>query len=397
MDPVATQYEAYPYPTRDPADEARRLITGSPSDPVEIDHFGFGGVRDWSEPFRVLVAGGGTGDALIMLAQKLSDAKVAHAITYVDLSTASRHVAEARLAARGLGNVRFVTGDLMDVSGLGPFDYIDCCGVLHHLPEPQAGFDVLATALAEGGVLGAMVYAPLGRSGVYPLQAALARLTLGLAPTEKVRVARQVLEALPESHPFRRNMILGDHARGDAGLFDLLLHARDVPFTADAVMAAVAAAGLSFASFITPARYDPATWAGAAAVPGDLNAMQSAALAEQLCGAMKAHVFYACKGPVRVAAPGPEAVPRLRGLQPGALAAQVANGKALVLKGDGTALRLTLPRSTAPLIRLMDGRRKLGAVAQAARLDWIAFSAAFRPVHDLLTGHGLMLYSLRFA
>ncbi len=39
MDPVRRQYETYPYPERDPADEARRLIEGSPSHPVEIDHF----------------------------------------------------------------------------------------------------------------------------------------------------------------------------------------------------------------------------------------------------------------------------------------------------------------------------------------------------------------------
>ena len=29
---VRDQYEAYPYPARDPRDEAKRLITGSPSD-----------------------------------------------------------------------------------------------------------------------------------------------------------------------------------------------------------------------------------------------------------------------------------------------------------------------------------------------------------------------------
>jgi len=31
-DPVRDQYETLPYPERDPADEVRRLITGSPSD-----------------------------------------------------------------------------------------------------------------------------------------------------------------------------------------------------------------------------------------------------------------------------------------------------------------------------------------------------------------------------
>lgn len=397
MDPVTRQYEAYPYPERDPAEERKRLITGSPSDPLEIDHFCFAGQRDWTKPFRVLVAGGGTGDALIMLAQRLKDGRVPAEITYLDLSAASRRIAEARAEARGLSGIRFLSGDLLEAPGLGPFDYIDCCGVLHHLPDPQAGFNALAAALAEGGGLGAMVYAPHGRSGVYPLQAAFAAMTDGLAPAEKVAAAKRVLEALPESHPFRCNRLLGDHQRGDAGLYDLLLHSRDVPFTADAVMAAVTRADLSFAGFIEPVRYMPETWAAGVAVPTGLDAAARAALAENLCGAMKAHVFYAVNGPVREARPAPALVPRLKGGAAGALAQQAAAGKAVIFRRDGTALRLVLPREAAPVLRLMDGRRPLGAIAQALRQDWIAFAAAYAPLHAALTGHGALLYSARFA
>ena len=35
---VQAQYEALPYPARDPRDEAKRLIVGSPSQTIEIDH-----------------------------------------------------------------------------------------------------------------------------------------------------------------------------------------------------------------------------------------------------------------------------------------------------------------------------------------------------------------------
>ena len=38
-DPLIEQYEAYPYPARDPADEAKRLIEGSPSHLLEINHY----------------------------------------------------------------------------------------------------------------------------------------------------------------------------------------------------------------------------------------------------------------------------------------------------------------------------------------------------------------------
>jgi hypothetical protein len=150
MSDVEAQYEAYPYPERDPADEAKRLIVGSPSHPVELDHYLFAGRRDWTKPFRALVAGGGTGDALIQLAQVLASAGRAAKITYLDLSTAARGIAEARAAARGLSNIEFHTGSLLDAGGFGEFDYIDCCGVLHHLPDPQAGFDALGGCAGAG-------------------------------------------------------------------------------------------------------------------------------------------------------------------------------------------------------------------------------------------------------
>ena len=72
MTTVRDQYEAFPYPERDPRDEKKRLILGSPSLPQEIDHYVFGGQRDWSQPLRILVAGGGTGDGLIQLTARLT-------------------------------------------------------------------------------------------------------------------------------------------------------------------------------------------------------------------------------------------------------------------------------------------------------------------------------------
>src|SRR6056297_1712995 len=105
MSRVIEQYEAFPYPERDPADEAKRLVTGSPSHPLEIDHYLFEGSRDWSQTLRVLVAGGGTGDALIQLAQMMTSAGAPYEMTYLDLSTASREIAEARARARGLKNI----------------------------------------------------------------------------------------------------------------------------------------------------------------------------------------------------------------------------------------------------------------------------------------------------
>src|SRR5215471_8876191 len=148
-DPVHDQYERHPYPSRNPAEERRRLIVGSPSHILEINHYIFGGRRDFRRPFRALFAGGGTGDGTIMLAQQLQDIGCPAEVVHLDVSVVARRVAEARAQVRALANLSFMTGAIesLPTLGLGTFDYIDCCGVLHHLTDPQAGLACLIQVL----------------------------------------------------------------------------------------------------------------------------------------------------------------------------------------------------------------------------------------------------------
>ncbi|HLO76428.1 MAG TPA: class I SAM-dependent methyltransferase, partial [Magnetospirillum sp.] len=208
---VKDQYEVFPYPLRDPEDDRRRLITTLGGNLDGISHFAFGGRRDFSKPMRVLVAGGGTGDALIYLAQQLADRNCPAEVVYIDLSTASRAIAEKRAAIRGL-KVTFVTGSLLDLATLapGPYDYIDCSGVLHHLPDPDAGLAALAAQLAADGAMGIMVYGTLGRSGVYPMQSLLRTLAPASLPAaERLAIFRRVMASLPETNLLRSNPVLG--------------------------------------------------------------------------------------------------------------------------------------------------------------------------------------------
>lgn len=399
-DPVQRQYEAYPYPARDPAEESQRLIVGSPSHPYEIDHFLFGGARDWSRPFRVLFAGGGTGDGLIMLAQMLKDHGVRAEITYLDLSTASRAIAEARAGARGLEGIRFVTADLMTAPELGPFDYIDCCGVLHHLPDPDAGFAALRAALAEDGGIGAMVYAPYGRDGVYEMQAVLHVLTEGLDPAAQVDAAKRLLASMPHTHPFLRNPFVKDHlAGGDAGLYDLLLHSRDRAYTVPELFGALDRADLGFVSFVAPGRYaaaillreeDLRTKAMALPYP------ERAALAEKLSGNIKAHTFYARAGRDQAtvtALPSPQAVPHLINVSAAALSESIWKTGGIKGEQDGLAFQRQLPKETAGILSLIDGKRSLAHIRAILEWDAKTFEALFGVLYQPLNNFNLLRFS----
>ncbi|MCZ4354380.1 class I SAM-dependent methyltransferase [Roseovarius aestuarii] len=397
MSSVKDQYEAYPYPARDPADEAKRLITGSPSNPLEIDHFLFGGQRDWSKPLRVLVAGGGTGDGLIQLAQMLAQLGKPAQITYLDLSTASRRLAEARAMARGLKDIRFVTGSLMDAADLGQFDYIDCCGVLHHLPDPHAGFAALRAALAPadegGGGLGFMVYAPYGRAGVYPLQAAFGALFEGQKPTDRLKAAQTLVANLPAGHPFASNPNLGDHKDSDAGFYDLLLHSQDRAFDVAELLNVLQTSGWNLSGFTMPALYDLSR---IAPVPDHLSTAQQWAVAEQLRGTIKTHVAYAVPGDAlhaRASGKDRRQIPHLKGVEPRALAQVIAQGKAPKLNFAGIDATLDLPKSAAPVIAAIDGRRDLTQIASAARLDPIQMGALWPKIERELADWGLLLFS----
>ncbi len=393
---LAAQYEAYPYPKRDPRDEAKRLVIGSPSHLREVDHWVFGAARPRSQPLRALVAGGGTGDGAIMLAQQMAAAGRPGGVAYLDRSAAAQAVARARAEARGL-TLDWHLGSLLELprSGLGPFDYIDCCGVLHHLPDPAEGLQALLSVLAPGGGLGLMVYAPHGRTGVYMLQDALRLLAPpDQPPPERLDTARRVMRHLPETAWLRRNSYFGDHIEGgDAGLYDLLLNPRDRAYSVPDLLALLTDAGLHAAALMEPLRYDPAAYLPdprlRARIAG-LDPGARAALAEGLTGNMSTHVVYAVRASEGRTPPDPmrpEAIPVAREMPAAELARNIRPDGTLAFVFDGLRVPLALPPLAPALLRLVDGERTVGGMAsemQGRGTGPDAFARAWRATYDAL-------------
>jgi SAM-dependent methyltransferase len=376
---VHDQYERYPYPNRAPQDETRRLITGSPSQLLEINHYLFAGRRDFSQPFRALIAGGGTGDACIMLAQQLADAGCPGEVVYLDLSSASRAITEARAKVRGLSNIRFHTGALEQVSALcpGPYDYIDCCGVLHHLADPDAGIQALTAELAEEGGFGIMLYGTLGRTGVYHLQQALGLLVDNLPDDVRLQATRALLADLPESNWLRRNPFVTDHRLGgNSELYDLLLHRRDRPYTVPEIGALLGGAGLAVTSFITPLQYDPDAYLNDAALrqrSAQLSAPDRAALAEVISGARSQHVFYATRHRRAADAVASPQQTDLVPVYPEQDPVRIANGlkpnDTITTNLGGFQHRALLPALAPAIAKRIDGKRSIAEIIQDLATD----------------------------
>jgi ubiquinone/menaquinone biosynthesis C-methylase UbiE len=253
--PVKAQYHDYPYPPRNPDDEKSRLIHTVGGGLFILNHHCFNGRLDVSSGFRCLIAGGGTGDCAIYLAEQLR--KFDAEIVYLDFSDAARAIAEERAKVRGLKNITWITSPIQKIPELklGNFDFINCSGVLHHLESTEAGLDILANTLKSDGAMYLMLYAKYGRNAVYDMQQLLRDyLPADAKNAEKVELARQLIDALPETNSFRRDIKrwaseLSKTGLGDSGLFDLLLHSQDRCFTVPQIYDLTKNSGLNFLGF----------------------------------------------------------------------------------------------------------------------------------------------------
>jgi SAM-dependent methyltransferase len=369
----------------------------------------YGGRLDLQAPLRVLVAGGGTGDAALLLADQLRRVGNPGRVTYLDLSTASRRIAEERASRFGLDNIDFHTGSLLEVGSQlpGPYDYINCSGVLHHLPEPEEGARALSSVLAPEGVLGAMVYGTMGRIGVYQAQQLLRTLSDGLDLPEQVALTRRVLGDNSPPWLARNEAMQFADTLSDAEIMDRYLHPQDRSYTVPELIGLMEAASLQIVSLVPALLYEPRLYAGETALERitGLDPWEKASVAELLAGSFSTHSWFA----VRSDRPKPEPV----GLEPGAvvhlllpvateLAKQIAGGQLTLQVGHLTLdVEVQASALASLVLQSIDGKITLGGLHVAVQqhlnmeIPWETFSVAISEVLSLLQGAGLVAITRR--
>jgi SAM-dependent methyltransferase len=123
--------------------------------------------------------------------------------------------------------------------------------VLHHLPDPEAGWAALVRVLRPGGVTRVMVYSKLARLAVRAARAELADLLALPVDDDLLRTARARLRAGPPSWITRSSDFF--HL---GGLHDLLFHAHEDPFDVPRIRRAIEALELDFLGFQLPTPAD---------------------------------------------------------------------------------------------------------------------------------------------
>ncbi len=208
--------------------------------------------RPFEENHSILVAGCGTSQAA-----KHAMRWPAARVTGIDFSETSVRCTEELKQKYQLDNLQVRQLPLERARELETsFDQIVCTGVLHHLPDPDAGLGALRDVLEPDGAMNIMVYAPYGRTGVYMLQEFCKRI--GISATDiEIRDLINALKALPPGHPLQNLLREAPDFRNEAALADALLHPCDRAYSVPQLFDFLDRGGLRFGRWVRQAAYSP--------------------------------------------------------------------------------------------------------------------------------------------
>jgi SAM-dependent methyltransferase len=242
-------YERYPYPRPVDSLDTYRLRWQDRQRRRADYHLHWPG-SPYRENRSILVAGCGTSQAA-KHALRWPEARV----TGIDFSATSVRCTEGLKRQYKLENLELHQLPVERVADLGAgFDQIVCTGVLHHLPDPDAGLRALRDVLKPDGAMHLMVYAPYGRAGLYMLQDFCKRLGIR-ATDEGIRDLVAALSALPPGHPLENLLREAPDFRQAAALADALLHPQDRAYSVPQLFDFIGRGGLTFGRWVKQAPY----------------------------------------------------------------------------------------------------------------------------------------------
>lgn len=199
------------------------------------------------ETAEILIAGCGTGQHSIETARRFKGARV----LAIDLSLASLCYARRKTRELGLNNIEYAQADILQLAKVKrEFDVIEVAGVLHHLADPLAGWQVLLTLLRPGGFMRLGFYSALARKDISAARAFIAQRGYD-ASANDIRRCRQELISFAGDASFAKVTDWGDFF-SISTCRDLLFHVQEYQMSLPKIDDFLRQNGLQFLGFILP-------------------------------------------------------------------------------------------------------------------------------------------------
>jgi SAM-dependent methyltransferase len=207
-DQMRSLYDQTPYPS---------ALSEKPPQGIPLLEHWINGVYGFDEPVlfdgnRILIAGCGSGEEAISLAQYYKNS----AVTGIDFSARSIEVAVQKAREAEISNVSFKVADLTNgpwLKDLAPFDFILCHGVADYVTDVDALLSNLSHSLKSNGLIYLSVNSPFH-------------------PAERIRRAMEALGVPPhtfvDSEDQRQKLVMTAKLLGEqSGIRNLVTASRD--------------------------------------------------------------------------------------------------------------------------------------------------------------------------
>ena len=123
----------------------------------------------------ILIAGCGTGHQSIQTYSRFKNCEM----TAIDLSLRSLSYAKRKSLELGFNEIEYLQCDILDLDLLNKkFDIVECCGVLHHMSDPEIGLNKITNRLKSDGLMKIALYSKFGWQNIVDAGVHISNLNL---------------------------------------------------------------------------------------------------------------------------------------------------------------------------------------------------------------------------
>lgn len=191
----------------------------------------------------ILIAGCGTGQHALITASRFKDSH----ILAIDLSLHSLSYAKRKVEEFGVKNIEFMQADILNLTGLNKkFDIIETVGVLHHMDEPEVGWDILVQCLKPGGLIKIGLYSELAHKHITQTREEISKTANGLDESSIKLLRTKLIKSSKDHHQQLRTSF---DSYKLSNFRDLVLHVQEHCFNLNQIMEVLPSLNLIFCGF----------------------------------------------------------------------------------------------------------------------------------------------------